>query len=103
MAKIESGVASAIKVSNMTIYLSCSNVNSLQTFCEVKLKVCVSVHYEVVVIWRTVCMGGVLSISSHKTIRKKMVRGILSIDQIPFGHFPVINFCVCDRNCYLPT
>ena len=35
-------IATATKISKTTIYLSCTNVNSLQTFCEVKLQVCLS-------------------------------------------------------------
>ena len=38
-------IETAMKKSTMTIYLSCSNVSSLKTFCEVKLQVCVSAHY----------------------------------------------------------
>ena len=33
------------KISKMTFYLSCTNVTSLKTFCEVKLQVCVSAQY----------------------------------------------------------
>ena len=39
-------VATAMKTSKMTLYLSCSNVISPKTFCEVKLQVCLSAHYK---------------------------------------------------------
>ena len=38
-------IATATKTSKATLYLSCSNVISLKTFCEVKLQVCVSANY----------------------------------------------------------
>ena len=41
-------IATTIKKSKMTIYLSCNNVTSLKTFCEVKLQVCVSAKYSMI-------------------------------------------------------
>ena len=60
VGKVGLKMATATNKSNMTVYLSCSNVRSAKTYCEVKLKVCVPVHYEMVVIWRIVRITCVL-------------------------------------------
>ena len=53
-------MATTMSKSNMAVYLSCTNVRLVKTYCEVKLKVCVPLHYEVVVICRIVRVTYVL-------------------------------------------
>lgn len=65
----EVDTSTAMNKSNMTIYLSCKNVISTKTFCEVKVQVCVSVYCrkagegECV----TCAVGLLLKIVTHKT------------------------------------
>ena len=44
----EASMPIAMDKSKMTIYLSCNNVSSTKTFCEVKLQVCVSAKYNMI-------------------------------------------------------